>query len=206
MRNNILYLEYLWDKFVERMRTKHGAALLCRSQRLSTGRGKKSVWEIWVKKEGGQRTTFVVNSCVVFQHAEKILDYEQWRNVLETYCLAGRKQVIRGEELKLGAHLGHLRAVTIERNHSKKKIDFLATSRQPKVIRDGKLVPERKIFYTDDFYPMIQYIRKGMLRNQKNYRFVVAKGNRTGKGFAGELFASVRIDPELLNIYPKKSL
>ncbi len=197
---------FLWDYFVAQLKKEHGDNLLYRSKHLSCGSGKMPVWALWVKDPKGERTTFVVNSCLVFIHARKIIDYDQWSEVLETYCLCGRKQVIQGECLRLGGHLGYIRAVTVERNHRKPKVNFDETKKQPKVLRDGKWVPERIILFTDYFYPMIQYVRKGMLKNQKNYKFIPVRGRRGGKGFTGELAMTVRMYPELMDIYPKKTL
>ena len=92
----------------------------------------------------------------------------------------------------------------IEKVSNRKYINYRETAKVPKIEKDGKLIPEYIVYYTDDFFPKIVFKRACKLRNERSYRFVPAKGNGPGKGFKQELDREITLNPLLITKYQVK--
>ena len=59
--------------------------------------------------------------------------------------------------------------------------------RQPKIEKDGKLVPETMIYYTDEDYVKIGWVKHHQFTNESMYAFRPASGDERKDGFREEL-------------------
>lgn len=119
---------------------------------------------------------------------EVVFSYEQFKAIVDEFFLAAKAAVIEGEAINLGNRIGKVCARRIERNHANRQINWKRTNLQEKVLSEktGKMVPKRKIFFTDDDYCRIGLHKTGGIRNEIVYEFCPAENNKLGTGFKQE--------------------
>lgn len=140
------------------------------------------VWDTKIRKPGIQ----------VIYHDEDdrpvmFMSYTMFRLIIETYNKYAAKAVIEGERLSLGAKLGFLVGVRIERNMNKLRCDMIAT-------RDARKIDNSHpaIFYTEPDIFMIWWIKNHKVRNETVYSFVPAKHS-----FKRDFYRAIKNNPIL---------
>jgi hypothetical protein len=102
------------------------------------------------------------------------------------FDLAKDSVVYDGGALKLLGRLGSIAARRVERDHSKKVINYERTKQQPKVWNEEKQkeVPSKIIYFTTDDWCRIGWHKiRRWVHNLNVYEFRPAKDLRSGKGF-----------------------
>jgi hypothetical protein len=141
-----------------------------------------------------------LKNCYIYAKGQngKVIEKMSWhlyKEVIERFYHQAKDAIIQGESLRLGANLGKLRAVRIQRNFSKPKVNWGETYKQNLKDDNGKLI---KIYYTDDDYCRIEWAKVGMIPNEVSYNFSPANKNmETGKGFKKEFINALNADPLL---------
>lgn len=121
---------------------------------------------------------------------EEVISYPRFRAVLESYFRNARSRIIRGETFQLWNQIGSISARRVERNFSKKVVDWAATNRQNK--RDpetGKLV---LVYFDTPDWCRIGWNRpksKKKISKIKQYEFKPADGR--GKGGFNDEFREI---------------
>lgn len=142
----------------------------------------------WVYKKSG-------NSVV------EVINYERWGQIMHAYFKHAKQAIINGQSLTIGP-LGRLEPRMTERNHNNPKVDWGETAKQPKVLNDkGKLVPKVIIYFTDDAWLRIAWV-KGKVQNILFYAFRPTANSKNKKGFAGEFAQANKDNPQLRYVYP----
>ena len=117
-----------------------------------------------------------------------------WKNVLESYFHKAKYAIIQGETLKLGAGLGLIRPIRVERSFKRPQVNWGATFKQAP-LPDGTY---KKIYYTNEDYCRIQWLKFGGIPNETSYSFDPAARNvATGKGFKAEFAQTLQKNPML---------
>jgi hypothetical protein len=118
-----------------------------------------------------------------------------WKDAVERYFFKAKEAIIQGETLRIGAGVGKIRAIRVERDFTTPAVDWASTFTQNKFDDAGHLV---KIFFTDEDWCRIEWRRFKMLANETSYRFSPAGNNTvTKKGFKTEFSKALRKDPTL---------
>jgi hypothetical protein len=163
----------------------------------------------WSKKTNGRRKSRIPNAYIYTKQNGQVIEvfsFSRWTEVVKLYHLLGRKKVIDGHPLPLGANLGDILGRTISRFHGKKAINFSETKKQPMVLdpETGKMKRERIIYYDSDTYCRIAWKKLKRITNERIYKFQAAQGNAPGKGFTGEFSTALREDPILYTRFEQK--
>lgn len=117
----------------------------------------------------------------------EVINYDRWVAIINTYFIEAKKHIIMGEELALGGCLGAISARLIERSHSRRKINFHETKKQPMVwTEDDRLVRKKIVYFDDDNYIRIGWRRGKRIKNERVYEFTPAGPNANGNGFKEE--------------------
>lgn len=111
---------------------------------------------------------------------ETVISYGQFREIIETYYLIAGDYIIQGGTLNLGANLGSIEARRVERNFSNPVVNQWETMKQPKDPITGR--PVKIIYYDDDDWIRIGWIKSGKITNYMVYDFCPAPKNATGGG------------------------
>lgn len=98
-----------------------------------------------------------------------VMTYALFRNILETYNKIGVEHVIEGGRFEIGNRMGYLEAKRVERNFNHPRINHIATKRA----RD-KEPDHPAIYYTDEDYCAIAWVKSHQLKNESVYSFVPA--------------------------------
>lgn len=130
---------------------------------------------------------------------KEIMSATRHTAILKLYYLLARKQIIEGKSLKLDCNLGRILARTLSRFHGNKRIDWHNTKKQPLVLdqETGKMKYAKIIYFTSDTYCRVVWKKQGKIANESLYQFRPSKGNRAGKGFAGEFSTALKENPLL---------
>lgn len=124
---------------------------------------------------------------------EEVFSYDKYKQVIDEFFIAAKAIIIAGQAVNLGNHVGKVCARRIERDHSNKKINWNRTSLQPKVLNaEGKLVPKKYIYFTDDDYCRIGFHKTGRIKNETVYEFAAAEDNKIGTGFKQEFSSALK--------------
>jgi len=124
--------------------------------------------------------------------------------VLDVYFTKARECIIQGEALNIGNGVGYIQAMHIERNHENRQVNWAETKKQPLVDNgDGTKRYERIIYFTEDSYIRIGWVRVNKLRNEQTYEFDPSKEQRKGgRGFKDVFVAANQANPNLKLKYP----
>lgn len=128
----------------------------------------------------------------------EVMNYDRWMDVLAGYFMSARTHITHGEPLNLGNDLGRIEGKRVERNFANKKINFRATAERPKVMgENGKLRPDIIIFYTDDDWVRISWVKSKHLTNETAYKFVPCAGDKNKDGFKEQFSNANMQNPSL---------
>lgn len=148
---------------------------------------------------------------------EEVLSYKVFMETMTTFFNIAKEEVVQtGLPLILLGKLGRIRPRRVQRDHSKKVINYSRTAQQPKVWNEEKqkMVPERLIYFTTDDWCRIGWLKNPRwLPNQAVYEFRPAKDLRSGMGFDQILSRALTENPLLkykyqyypLRRHPKKT-
>lgn len=118
-----------------------------------------------------------------------------WKNTVCSYYHRAKNAIIKGETLRIGAGVGKIRGCRIERDMNNKEVDWFATKKLNRRDENGFMI---KVYHTSEDYCRIEWVKFGMLQNEKAYNFDPAEKNTTtGKGFKGEFSQALINDPFL---------
>lgn len=193
------YYATLYQHFVDNLLIKYPEAICQTHKSTKTKRG-----IVYLPSPGGPLVNIAYGTIQKKTKAIVLMSYPRWKRALESLCMNGRIQAIEEGVLNLGMCMGHIRIYRIERNYARKRVNYAATSKQPKVLKDGKMVPENIIYYTDDFYPRIQHVKARQIPNETSYKFKPSKGNGPGRGFIRHMNMAITAKPTLLLKYQTK--
>jgi len=135
----------------------------------------------------------------------EVISYQRFIRVLNAYFLAARKMIIEGEALNMGSGIGIIQAMHIERNHRNAKINMHETCKQPMVTGiDGTRHRARIIYFTDDSYIRIGWVKFSKLTNERIYEFKPSAVNHSDRtpGFRDEFVKANMENPNLKLRYP----
>lgn len=128
----------------------------------------------------------------------EVINYKRWRAIVTAYFESAKQHIIQGEAFLLGERLGSIKARRCERNHEEKRVNFLETMKQPKVLNaEGKLVPAKIILWVDDDYIRISWRKTRQVTNETFYEFKPTEGDRTRDGFSEQFSRANMSDPLL---------
>ena len=110
----------------------------------------------------------------------EVMNFDRWLSIIKTYVTKSMSCIIEGETLVLGHNLGRIAGKHIERNHENKQVNWEETRKQPKILSPvtGKMIPERFIYFTEDYYPRIGWFKTKKLTNETVYEFSPTSGKR----------------------------
>lgn len=173
----------------------------------------QEVYQVWAKEQLALNPDYVGRYCqkkslsnaFLLKKVEhngrtmyvEVMSYERWKKIVGNYFFRARKYIIQGEILNMGNYVGIITPRRVERNHANKKVDFARTRLQPKVMRDGKLVPENIIYFTNDSYCRIAWEKTGKLSNETVYEFKPCRGSAEFQGFRQQFSEALTEDPTL---------
>ncbi len=133
------------------------------------------------------------------------MSWHIWKETVESYFHKAKDAIIQGECLTLGHGMGKIQAIRIERNFNKRVVNWNETYKANLRTEDNKL---KRIFYTDEDYCRIAWLKGGFLPNETSYNFDPAERNMaSGKGFKIEFVRALKQDPLLkyrYKYYPLK--
>lgn len=139
-------------------------------------------WIFRTVKEGGTSRVDTVTS------------YGEFRSIIEHYFNKAKDAIIMGATLSMGSQIGYIAARRVERNFSKKIVDFHKTSKQPKG-EDGK--PVMIIYFDDDDWIRIGWEKTQHIPNAGVYKFCPTCDDMRGGGFKKEFSMANRRNPLL---------
>lgn len=128
----------------------------------------------------------------------EVINYRRWKAIMVAYFESAKQHIIQGGYLTLGERLGYIKARRCERNHAEKRVNFLETMKQPKVLNaEGKMVPEKVILWVDDDYIRISWKKTRQVHNETFYEFKPTDGDENKAGFSQEFSQANMADPLL---------
>lgn len=131
---------------------------------------------------------------------EEILTYKKFADTMKTFFSLAKLKVVNGGVLKLKGHLGAIAARRVERDHSKKVVNFNKTNQQEKVWSEekGKLVPKKVIYFVSDDWCRIGWHKiRRWLKNVTVYEFRPAKDLKSKQGFNQLLSSALLKNPNI---------
>lgn len=138
----------------------------------------------------------------VYRHAtnghkaiEEVINYTRFRAVLESYFKHARQRIIRGETFQLWNQLGSISARRVERNFSKKVVDWGTTR---KMNQRDPITGKLKLFYFDtpDWCRVGWNRPKKKITKIKQYEFKPTDGRGKG-GFNDEFRQAMNETPTI---------
>lgn len=145
------------------------------------------------------------------RRVDEVLSYRVFMDTMKTFFdLAKTSVVYDGQALKLLGRLGSIAARRVERDHSKKVINYERTKQQPKVWNEEKQkeVPSKIIYFTTDDWCRIGWHKvRRWVQNLNVYEFRPAKDLRSGKGFDQIMVRALTENPSIkykYKYYPLK--
>lgn len=166
-----------------------------------------AVYEMYVKKLldanpewwGKYEKRVKRKNCYIYakEHGKVILkvSWFVWREIIEMYFHKAKDAIIKGETLRMGANLGKIRGARIQRDFTKPLVNWNQTFIKDLKNSEGKQI---KIYFTEEDYCRIEWVKFGMIPNETNYYFQPAGRNViTKKGFKAEFSKALIEDPLL---------
>lgn len=134
----------------------------------------------------------------------EVMSFARFQQVLDSYFIKAKECIIAGEGLKFGNGLGCIQGMHIERNHENRVINWHETKKQKLIdMEDGTKSYERLIYFMEDSYIRIGWVRANKLRNEQTYRFDPSKEKRKGgRGFLDMFVSANMANPNLKLQYP----
>lgn len=158
--------------------------------------------EYWTKYNKNRRMRHFWVYTQVGSKIVEVINFDRWKDIISYYFISAQDRIIQGEALVMGNYVGKIQARRVERNHAKKTIDFHKTGLQPKVAdENGKLKPEKIIYFTDDDWIRIGWVKTGKIPNETVYRFKPAQGDSTVNGFKEKFSSANSKNPALKYTY-----
>lgn len=137
-----------------------------------------------------------------------VFDYKKFKEIIETYYTLAKERIVQGETLDLKGGAGKICACRVERNHKRKSIDFHETAKQPLVWSEEKkkMVRQHTIYFTDDDWCKIKWIKTSPFKNSSVYEFAITRNTPTGDGFNQMLSRALKADKFLKYRYMYKPM
>lgn len=140
-----------------------------------------------------------LKNCYIYakerDHVVLKMSWYSFKEIVESYFHKAKAAIIQGETLRIGASVGKIRAIRVERNFSNPVIDWVKTYTNKEFDEKGHLI---KRYYTDEDWCRIEWEKFGVLSNESIYNFYPATRNMaTNKGFKAEFVQALRKDPLL---------
>jgi hypothetical protein len=122
------------------------------------------------------------------------INYKTFSAVITSVLDKAKDSIIKGERLILPGGMGNIVGRRVERDFSKKSIDFKSTAKVPKVWSEEKqrMTPSKIIFYTENDWCRIGWGKPSIIKNISVYEFKPTRNLRSGKGF-NQMFSSALI-------------
>jgi hypothetical protein len=149
----------------------------------------KNFWIYRTQKVGGKHVVV------------EVMSFSRWKAMFAAYFAHAKERMINeGEGLVLGT-VGEIRIRRLERSFdSKPSVNHNETKKQPRVLRDGKMVPEKIIYFTDEDYLRVGWRKFNRITNEGIYEFVPTS-NHAGTGLKNMVVAANKRNPQLKYIY-----
>lgn len=103
-----------------------------------------------------------------------VMSYTIFRSIIEKCNKLIVQTLIKGEPFYFGKSLGHIQGSRIERNFSKKRMNYAETNKLRKETGDLNVI----VYHTSDSYCRIAWKKVQTLRNSSIYELKPAKGFR----------------------------
>lgn len=142
----------------------------------------KNYWVFTRVKENGQ------------SRVDTVISYPQFRSIIEHYFNRAKDYIIMGSTLNMGSQIGYIAARRVERNFSKKIVNFYETSKQPKT-PEGR--PSKIIYWEDDDWIRIGWEKTTQISNIGVYKFTPTHDDMKGGGFRREFSDANKRNPLL---------
>lgn len=137
---------------------------------------------------------------------DEVLSYKIFSECMKTFFNLAKHEVIQtGLPLHM-IGLGYIQPRRVQRDHSKKVINYARTNQQPKVWSEErqKMVASRLIYYTTDDWCRIGWKKKMFtpwVPNLALYEFKVAQELKSGQGFGQMLSKAITENPHIVYKY-----
>lgn len=132
---------------------------------------------------------------------DEVLSYKVFMDTMKVFFDLAKDTIVHdGEALKLLGRMGTIAARRVQRDQSKKVINYERTKQQPRVWNEAKQkeVPSRIIYFTTDDWCRIGWHKiRNWVKNVLAYEFSPAKDLRSGKGFNQILSNALNKEPSL---------
>lgn len=191
-------VKHIWEAYAKKYLIEHPECY---------GVQHNKIRNFYIYKNGTKKSKVTVNypsrKQMFFSHSHQglVISYEIFRKVIEEFLGKAKTAIINGDAVHF-THIGYICAKRVERDFRKKNqriIDWGKTRKQEKVWNDeaGKEVFPRYIYYSDDDWCRIAWIKPG-IKGETAYEFDPAAPNSKGtKGFRKEFSQAVKADPLL---------
>lgn len=142
----------------------------------------RNYWVFRTVKEGGQ------------SRVDTVISYAEFRSIIEHYFNRAKDYIIMGSTLNMGSQIGYIAARRVERNFSKKIVNFYETAKQPKT-PEGR--PSKIIYWEDDDWIRIGWEKTTQIANIGVYKFTPTHDDMRGGGFRREFSDANKRNPLL---------
>lgn len=183
VKNDTYYLKDIWEYYSYKMLASNETWVGVNQDKIKNYR----IYAKYVDENGKKRI-------------EEVMTYKVFADAMRTFFDLAKQQVVQGGTLKLKGHLGVIAARRVQRDHSKKTINFHKTNLQEKVWSEEhqKMVPKRIIYFiTDDWCRIGWHKVRRWLKNVTVYEFRPAKDLKSEKGFNQLLSKALADNPNL---------
>lgn len=130
---------------------------------------------------------------------ERIMTYELFKSIMNIYFRKAQDAIIQGETLNMLNGVGYIQSVRVERDHSKKAVDWKSSyelgEKNPVT---GKL---KLVYFTDDDWCRIGWQKHGLLNNETAYVFIPSETGSSGTGFKNQFVKALKANPLLKFAY-----
>jgi len=135
---------------------------------------------------------------------EEVISYARFMAILDAWFSKAREYIIDGYALNMGNGIGCIQGMHVERNHSNPQINWQETKKQPLVDNpDGTKSYLRKVYFTDDTWVRIGWVKFSKLTNETIYEFVPSyTSHMATPGFSDIFSAAHKANPALKLKYP----
>jgi hypothetical protein len=140
------------------------------------------------------------------KRVEEVMSYKKFKLIVTSMFEMAKDRIIQGEALQLSNSLGVIFAKRVDRDHSKKVINYAKTKLYPKVWSEEKqrMVRSKIVYFTNDDWCRIGWRKLNKaLRNLGVYEFDPTTGDSKGKKGFKQMFAeALKKNPSLKFKYP----
>lgn len=163
---------------------------------------KERLVSVTKKRANGPQQSMIRRKYIVKKEVE-IMNYNWFRKLVEHYFDRAKQAVIKGEAIDITNSVGKIVACMVQRDFTKKaqrRVNYGATRKQPRVWdeRLGKSVPETIIYFVNDDWCRIKWMKTKNLAGELSYEFKPAAANaKRTSGFKLEFSESLQKDPLL---------